>query len=527
MNSLSKKIIFINLAFLLAFSITSLFFVYFTLKNQITTRAFNILEAVAHRQTLRLDSELENLEFAVKNLETFAISLYDKNKFADKNDRAKYTTGIKNLAQDIAKNTKNALSVFYRYNTDIFDKEGFFLIKKDDKFVSEELSDFADLNDADAKWYSNPKESKKPTWTSPYYSKNLDLEVIAYSIPVFYADEFIGVIGIEADFSAYLKTADKTKIYKNPEFYLLDVRTNNLYKNDKKIEKINIKESFLADIASSFENQSKNDSILEASYKNTSYQVSFNTTKNDMKFIISVPKYDIYLFLYEIMFIIAILSILALVVFAILSYKFSVKITKPLNMLVKSAQNISKGNFITCISCKTNDEIGLLANAMIKMMDKIEQDIKEINQLAYKDDLTQVGNKTAYTNYLETLNNKQYAVVIFDVNNLKFLNDNYGHQQGDELIKMAARYICAVFKDSLVFRIGGDEFVSILIGQDYENRYELLEHFEKNMNKNKLDIEPFSELSIAFGMADNAACYDETFKIADKNMYRKKQIMKK
>ena len=88
------------------------------------------------------------------------------------------------------------------------------------------------------------------------------------------------------------------------------------------------------------------------------------------------------------------------------------------------------------------------------------------------------------------------------------------------------KQICKSFAHSPVFRIGGDEFVAILKGQDYENKEELLEFFSKHMSDYKLEITPFCELSIAFGVAQAASNYDETFALADKNMYAKKQKMK-
>ena len=67
-----------------------------------------------------------------------------------------------------------------------------------------------------------------------------------------------------------------------------------------------------------------------------------------------------------------------------------------------------------------------------------------------------------------------FAVVVCDINNLKAVNDLYGHKEGDECIRNACVKICRVFSHSPVFRTGGDEFIIILSGEDYYQRNDLL-----------------------------------------------------
>lgn len=68
---------------------------------------------------------------------------------------------------------------------------------------------------------------------------------------------------------------------------------------------------------------------------------------------------------------------------------------------------------------------------------------------------------------------------MFDCDDLKLINDQYGHDKGDEYLKAASRVICRVFQHSPVFRIGGDEFSVILRNEDYQNREALVRQMEK------------------------------------------------
>ncbi|MBR4579952.1 MAG: GGDEF domain-containing protein, partial [Lachnospiraceae bacterium] len=114
------------------------------------------------------------------------------------------------------------------------------------------------------------------------------------------------------------------------------------------------------------------------------------------------------------------------------------------------------------------------------------------NRKAYKDGLTGVKNKLAYLESLAdieiSLENgslKEYGVVVFDLNGLKTVNDTMGHEAGDEYIKSASRLITQVYRHSPVFRIGGDEFVTILKDDDYKRREELEKTFLKAVEENR------------------------------------------
>ena len=179
-----------------------------------------------------------------------------------------------------------------------------------------------------------------------------------------------------------------------------------------------------------------------------------------------------------------------------------------------------------------------------KDKERAEEDIKagdekigEISKEAYRDSLTGVGSKAAYIKKVSELNKQMEAghtdlgIVMVDMNELKRINDQYGHRMGDSYIIGCCRYICDTFKHSPVYRIGGDEFVVILQGVDFNNRLELVEKlkklYESAMNNNR--AKPWERYSAAVGMAEMASddrTVDLVFKRADKAMYMDKQRIK-
>lgn len=161
-----------------------------------------------------------------------------------------------------------------------------------------------------------------------------------------------------------------------------------------------------------------------------------------------------------------------------------------------------------------------------------------IRELSHVDALTHVKNRTAYESRLEEIRRKaekkgklDFGIILFDVNNLKKINDQLGHYAGDEYIKNACKLICIAFKHSPVYRIGGDEFVVILEGKAFEQRDEQLNSFVEEMNSviNNENISPEERVSVAYGMSVyNGApeTIDDCIRRADETMYETKKTMK-
>lgn len=181
------------------------------------------------------------------------------------------------------------------------------------------------------------------------------------------------------------------------------------------------------------------------------------------------------------------------------------------------------------------------ANQLIIGISNIDEQVKRDREYAYNlsmakiradiDALTGVKNRHAYLDFEDKLNgsikekkNYPFAVTVFDVNNLKIVNDEQGHQEGDKLIKNAASLICNKFKHSPVFRIGGDEFVAVSSGQDYELIDSIIKDFDEVNIRHKKE----GRVVVSFGMSrfNGDKNVDEVFDRADRNMYEYKKIIK-
>ncbi|MBR5421227.1 MAG: GGDEF domain-containing protein [Lachnospiraceae bacterium] len=163
---------------------------------------------------------------------------------------------------------------------------------------------------------------------------------------------------------------------------------------------------------------------------------------------------------------------------------------------------------------------------------------KRLLDLMRRDPLTNVNNRMAYEDkekYIQSKINSEtasdFAIAMFDVNNLKLVNDSFGHDAGDEYLIRACHLICNIFKHSPVYRVGGDEFIAILSGNDFEDREHLKEDLDHHMSpySNRLPL-PSDYVSIACGISVYVPGKDmsvqDVVKRADEEMYRVKALMK-
>ncbi len=190
------------------------------------------------------------------------------------------------------------------------------------------------------------------------------------------------------------------------------------------------------------------------------------------------------------------------------------------------------------IMCEDNEHILCCLERIeeeIRAKKEQEQNLQSAKRMANLDNLTGIRNKNAFMEYVafidEELKNQAniepFAIVMCDVNDLKLINDTRGHSFGDEEIQRASRMVCGVFEHSPVYRVGGDEFVAVLKGRDYEQREKLLNKLKAESLANKRSR---SGPIVACGMAvydpEKDEKVDEVYKRADAHMYAVKKELK-
>lgn len=183
---------------------------------------------------------------------------------------------------------------------------------------------------------------------------------------------------------------------------------------------------------------------------------------------------------------------------------------------------------------------------VIVLMERMRRETEEINHqlkqahdrlenLAHVDPLTTAFTRHAFYGFLRKQGTESTVVSgcvgVFDIDNLKPINDLYGHAAGDVAISTVAHAIRSLVRaDDLIFRWGGDEFFVVMLGFDarearlrMENLNLLLEDVKLYGLTEKVTI----KVSFGFAVFNEISALEKAVEIADTEMYKAKQINKK
>jgi len=168
---------------------------------------------------------------------------------------------------------------------------------------------------------------------------------------------------------------------------------------------------------------------------------------------------------------------------------------------------------------------------VVRQEEEYKRQIEKAQNEVNFDALTGARSKHAYLEAEDELNVKikgkehiNFAIAIFDVNDLKKINDTFGHHAGDQYIRDAYSVIRASFVSSSIFRVGGDEFAVIVKDRDYECIDDIIDKIREH-NIQALKI---GGVVVACGMSryDKDESVDPVFGRADQDMYENKYILK-
>ena len=199
----------------------------------------------------------------------------------------------------------------------------------------------------------------------------------------------------------------------------------------------------------------------------------------------------------------------------------------PTYVRLKAAKVEEDGNTILIIGLLDED-------AQIRQEREYERNLSDARKMAVIDSLTGVKNKHAFMQWEEKINEavrqgeqEPFAVVVCDINDLKTVNDQYGHKEGDLCIQNCSAKICNIFSHSPVFRIGGDEFIVLLSGEDYFRRKELMNQINAvPKDRSKIRVGETVSAGMAEYDRDKHRSLMSVAEEADKVMYARKQYLK-
>lgn len=163
----------------------------------------------------------------------------------------------------------------------------------------------------------------------------------------------------------------------------------------------------------------------------------------------------------------------------------------------------------------TSDMLQIMGHFIVSSL-KRRNLVKMLQYMSYSDQLTKVGNRYAMNEHIENIPDGESVGVVFcDVTGLKRINDTEGHKAGDNLIIRACDSLRRVFTGYELFRIGGDEFLTLCPGIQEEELQEKVEALKQDMQENSVV------------MAVGAVWQKEGKKNIDKLLFESEKLMYK
>lgn len=502
-----------------------------------------IIRLVCDDSAKSLDAQLVAIERSVDLIAQHStFSIHDDNlSFAERIGM------LEKISRSTAEYTDEAYSFYFHCNPDKYSSDmDFYYVrnlntgefKKGKTYNPYKYVEETGIN---ADWYFASANAKKPCWLHPYTlgsGSDDELVIASYTVPIFSSDgELFGVLGMDYTFENLGEELSEISLYNTGYAFL--VREDGSVILHPEIPFGNFMREFdknLDDVMSVVKKDGSSKALFHYKFKGEDKQLAFSALRNGTYLMVTAPTKEINAVVDKMSKEGQILFAVILISSVMLVYCIIYKFIRPLQLLSYASQQIIKGNMQVELTYNADDEIGELTKNFRKMTQYLQRHISEINNLAHTDAMTGLKNKASYQIATSILQERmeqgfsEFAVVVFDINNLKFLNDALGHTAGDNLIKNAGHIISKAFTHSPVFRIGGDEFVAILENDDlryFNECTEKLERMTKELNEN---LSPAERLSIAYGMVRFEPGRDENYRDvfirADREMYRKKTEMK-
>ena len=484
----------------------------------IQSQTEDYIDTACKKEATQINDIFGDMEKSVRIMESYVLDMVEGNAdIQNRNVQNEIIEHAEDMFMDVAKHTNGAVAYYLRFSPEISDdKTGFFYSKPggSGEYIRLEATDLALYEKDDREhvgWFWEPYEAGEPVWMMPYHNQNNGIWMISYVVPLYYENQFIGVVGMDFDYAVLVDHVHEIRIYENG-FAHLEVDDMIIHHDNHE-----------ADIDTS---------DLSEGYLQVSDELA-----NGMKLVLSANYDDMKQIRYNIAYKILFAMLLLVAVFSFIVFLVVRRIVDPLKKLTEASKKLSNGDYDVEIADSDTYEIKLLSTAFENMTEHLREHEKHQRMLAYRDSMTGLRNTTAYNDWVIEFNkgiqnqDTEFGVLVLDLNYLKEANDMHGHDVGNKMLISAARLISDTFKRSPVFRIGGDEFLAILQNRHLKDCEELFQNFDRDcadviVETDEEDI----TLSIAKGFAKYDPALDkqfvDVFNRADEEMYKNKREMK-
>lgn len=537
-NSIQNKIIFLVLVGILFSSLMIGGLGIVSFRSELEKSVVSTMNLTCQEKAEELNSVLGRIEQSTEVMSVLSLN-YISSVEELKNDSYR-TTCIEHLTEagyNIADNTKGAIGIYLRLNPEIAGPtEGFYWLVSNETGMLEleentNITAYSKDNTEHVGWYYEPVEAGEAIWMDPYENQNTNRTVVSYAMPIYKEGQLVGIVGMDIDWSFITQMVDEIAVYDTGYAFLVDENFHIAYSRELEPG------TNVADFSDALNHIEKselvsNDKVYDLKFNGCNKTVAFTVLSNGKMMAVIAPNDEINADFNALARRVVGFALATGLIFVFITIQIAKTIIRPLRELDKAAQDLAQGYLDVDLNIQSNDEVGTLAKSLSETAQQLKIKINYINNLAYSDKLTGVKNNTAYLQEVAFLKNDisqknaEFSIFIVDANGLKYINDNYGHEIGNELIIKVTQMIAEVFGEENLYRIGGDEFAVILRGISEEECENYQKAFEEIVDNQKGKVWASASMGYACYNKKTDSTYESVFNRADEDMYDNKVRMK-
>jgi diguanylate cyclase (GGDEF)-like protein len=212
----------------------------------------------------------------------------------------------------------------------------------------------------------------------------------------------------------------------------------------------------------------------------------------------------------------------------IISILIARKLAQPFMNLAQSVNRVADGEVVSIPNNQDhwNWEADMLTQSARIAIKAVQENNERLVETASTDSLTKIPNRSKLNPIMESLTDgdQTFSLVVIDIDLFKVVNDNFGHQEGDEVLKFLANMLkISARKGDFYFRYGGEEFVLLLPQTISKEAYQIAENLRRRVGATDSPIG--SPITISLGIAEypkHSKDLEELFSMADKALYESK-----
>lgn len=186
------------------------------------------------------------------------------------------------------------------------------------------------------------------------------------------------------------------------------------------------------------------------------------------------------------------------------SILISLKILRPIRSLTKDIVKYQNGEKYFLIKNYYDDEIGFMTKQFHNMKNTLNEKYELIENMTITDELTNTYNRKFYNQKISELISLHaryqtpFSIIMFDIDNFKYINDTYGHKMGDEILIELSNLVKSYLRDTdYLFRVGGEEFIILLSETNIKEAKLVAEKIRKNVSELKVKTK---QITISLGL---------------------------